>query len=387
MSVKNKVAIAGVGSSRVGKVPDRTGLGLAAEAAKRAVEDAGIGWDEIDGLLTAYSMTEKYFMLGSVMCEYLGVRPKYAASMVVGGATPGVMLNHAAMAIAAGECSTVLIVIGENRKTGQTRDEAVAALTTVGHPNFENPYGPPMPALYGLVAQRHMYEFGTTSEHLASVAVTARYHASLNPEAQMRTPITVDDVLDSKMIAEPLHLLDCCLISDAAGAIIVTSAERARQLTTSPVYLRGISEFHTHEHVSMAGDLTHTGAEVSGRAAYEMAGVVPGDFDMAMLYDCFTIVPLIELEELGFVARGEAGEFFAEGRARLGGQLPVNTHGGMLSHAHAGAAGGLFDIIEASRQLRGECGERQVNGAELAVVHVEGGVLSSHCTLVLSNSR
>lgn len=387
MSLKNIAAIAGVGESRVGAVPDRTGLGLAAEAAKLAVDDAGIGWDEIDGLLTAYSMSEKYFMLGSVMCEYLGIKPSYAASMVVGGATPGAMVHHAAMAIASGAATTVLIVVGENRKTGMSRDEAVAALTTVGHPNFENPYGPSLPSLYGLVARRHMHEFGTTSEQLASVAVTCRYHASLNPAAQMRQLITVQDVLDSRMIADPLHLLDCCLISDAAGAIIVTSAERAEDLTDHPTYVRGIAEHHTHEHVSMATDIVRTGAEISSRAAYRMADVEPEDFDLALLYDCFTVVPIIEMEELGLVEPGGAGEFFAAGQARLGGKLPVNTHGGMLSHAHAGAAGGLFDIIEAARQVSGLCGPRQVDQARLAVVHVEGGVLSSHCTLVLANAR
>ena len=387
MSLKNKVAIAGIGASRVGAVPDRTGLGLAAEAAKNAVQDAGIEWDQIDGLLTAYSLTEPYFMLGSVMCEYLGIQPRYAASMVVGGATPGVMVNHAAAAIAAGQAETVLIVIGENRKTGQSRDEAIAALTTVGHANFENPSGPSLPSLYGLVARRYMHEFGTTPEQMAAVAVTARYHASLNPAAQMRDLITIEDVLASRYIADPLHLLDCCLISDAAGAIIVTSAERARDLRPDPVYVRGISEFHTHEHVSMARSLTHTGAQVSSKAAYRMADVAPDDFDLAMLYDCFSIVPIIEMEELGLADRGTGGQFFLDGHARLGGKLPVNTHGGMLSHAHAGASGGLFDIIEAATQLRHEAGERQVDDASLAVVHVEGGILSSHCTLVLSNDN
>jgi acetyl-CoA acetyltransferase len=385
-ALRNRVAIAGVGESRVGKVPDRTGLGLAAEAAKLAVADAGIEWQDIDGLLTAYSLTEPYFMLGSVMCEYLGIQPRYAASMVVGGATPGVMLHHAAMAIATGACSCVLIVIGENRRTGQSRDEAVAALTAVGHPNFESPYGPLIPALYGLVAQRRMHEYGTTPEELASVAVTFRYHASLNPAAQMRDIITVRDVLESRMIAEPLHMLDCCLISDAGGALIVTSADRARDLARRPVYLRGIGETHTHEHVMMARDVIRTGAVESSRIAYEMAGIAPADANVAMLYDCFTVVPIIEIEELGFVQPGEGGAFFAAGHARLGGQLPVNTHGGMLSHAHAGAAGGLFGIVEASRQLRNECGVRQVPGADMAVVHVEGGILSSHCTMVLSNS-
>lgn len=381
----NKVAIVGVGESRIGAVPDRTGLGLNAEAAKLAIEDAGLDRSDIDGLLTGYSFTEPYFMLGSVMCEYLGLQPRYAASMIVGGATPGAMLHHAAAAIHSGSCTTVLIVVGENRKTGQTRDQAVSALTAVGHPHFENPYGLPMPGFYAMVARRHMHEFGTTSEQMASVAVTGRYHASLNPAAQMREPITIADVLASKMIADPLHLLDCCLISDAGGALVVTSAERAKDLAKPPVYLRGIGEAHTHEHLVMAPSLTRTAARESAAIAYEMAGVGPADIDVAELYDCFTIVPIIELEEMGFVEPGEGGAFFEEGHARLGGRLPVNTHGGMLSHAHAGPAGGLFDLAEATRQLRGECGGRQVPQAELALVHVEGGILSSHCTAILAN--
>ena len=325
-------------------------------------------------------------MLGSVMCEYLGVQPKYVASMIVGGATPGAMVHHAAAAIRAGSCETVLIVAGENRKTGQSRNDAVQALTAVGHPHFENPYGLPLPGMYAMVAKRHMHEFGTTSEQLASVAVTARHHASMNPAAQMREPITIEDVLSSKMIAEPLHMLDCCLISDAAGALIVTSAERAKSLAKPPVYVRGIGEAHTHEHLMMAPSLTHTAARDSAAIAYEMAGVTPDEIDVAELYDCFTIVPIIELEEMGFVKPGEGGAFFEEGHARLGGRLPVNTHGGMMSHAHAGAAGGLFDFVEAARQLRGECGERQVPDAELALVHVEGGILSSHCTAILAST-
>lgn len=384
MSLRSKIAIAGVGESRLGKVPDRTGLGLNAEAALVAIEDAGIDRSEIDGLLTAYSFSEDYFMLGSVLCEYLGIKPQYAASMIVGGATPGAMLHHAAAAIASGSCSTVLLVVGENRRTGIGRDEAVARLTAVGHPQYENPYGPPLPGIYAMVAQRHMHEFGTTPEQLASVAVTCRHHASMNPAAHMQEPITVEDVLSSKVISEPLHMLDCCLISDAGGALIVTSAERAAKLRKPPVFVRGIGEQHTHEHLIMAESLTTTGAVDSGRRAFEMAELKPDDVDVALLYDCFTIVPIIELEDLGFVARGEGGNFFEDGHARLGGQLPINTHGGMLSHAHAGAAGGMFDLVEGTRQVRGECGPRQVTDANVALVHVEGGVLSSHVTVVLS---
>jgi acetyl-CoA acetyltransferase len=388
MSLKNKVAIVGVGESPIGVVPEHTGLALNAIAAKRALDDAGLKPGDIDGLLTAYSQTEPFFMLGSVMCEYLGLEPTYCSSMTVGGATPGVMVAHAAAAISAGQCSTVLIIAGENRRTGQTRDQVFATLaSSVGHPSYESPHGPSLPSFYALVARRHMYELGTTPEQLASVAVTARYHASLNPTAHKRDPITIEDVLSSKMIADPLHALDCCLISDAGGALIVTSAKRAVDLAKPPVYLRGIGEKHTHEHVLMAKSLTRTGAVESSRLAYEMAGVRPAEADLAMLYDCFTVVPIIELEDLGFVDRGDGGDFFAEGHARLGGKLPVNTHGGMLAHAHAGAVGGLFDIVEATRQLRGEAGDRQVPDAELAIVHVEGGILSSHCTLVLARDK
>jgi acetyl-CoA acetyltransferase len=229
--------------------------------------------------------------------------------------------------------------------------------------------------------------YGTTREQLAHVAVQTRKHALLHPNAHMKTPIELDDVLAAKPIADPLGMLDCCLISDAGGAFIVTSAERARDLQCKPVYLQGIGEYHTHEHLMCAPSLTEFGATESGRIAYEMAGLGPRDIDVAQLYDCFSIVPILELEELGFVGRGEGGAFFAAGLAGIGGKLPVNTHGGMLSHAHAGAAGGLFGIVEAVRQLRGGLGDRQVNGAEVALVHNEGGILSSHCTIILANER
>lgn len=383
-TLRNEVAIVGVGESDIGKVPGMTGLGLNAQAARRALDDAGLNVSDIDGVLTAYSMTEPYFMLGSVLCEYLGITPRFNASMIVGGASPAVMLKHAAEAIACGQADMILVTAGENRATGQTRDQAVAALMAVGHPYFEQPYGISIPACYAMIARRHMAEFGTTEAQLASVAVTTRHHASLHPNAHMRAPLTIDDVMRSKPIADPLKLLDCCLISDAGGAFIVTSAARAKDLRSRPAYLAGIAEFHTHEHIMCAPSLTEFGARVTGEAAYRMAGLGPGDVDVAQLYDCFTIVPLLGLEELGFCGRGEGGAFYEAGHARIGDTLPVNTHGGMLSHAHAGAAGGLFGIVEAVRQLRGGLGARQVEGAEVALVHNEGGILSSHCTAILT---
>jgi acetyl-CoA acetyltransferase len=385
-SLKNKVAIVGVGESEIGKVPHMSGLGLNAQAAKRALDDAGLKVSDIDGVLTAYSFTEPYFMLGSVLCEYLGVKPRFNASIITGGASPGVMLKHAAEAIAAGQAETILVCAGENRATGLGGDAAVAALVAVGHPYFEQPYGTSIPGFYAMIAHRHMHVYGTTREQLAMVAVHTREHALLHPNAHMKRPVTLEQVLSAKPIADPFGMLDCCLISDGAGAFIVTSAERARDLKAKPVYLQGIGEYHTHEHLMCAPSLTEFGATESGRIAYEMAGLGPRDIDVAELYDCFTIVPIIELEELGFCKLGEGGAFFAEGHARIGGKLPVNTHGGMLSHAHAGAVGGLFDIVEAVRQLRGGLGERQVEGAEVALVHNEGGILSSHCTAILASA-
>ncbi|MBU68637.1 MAG: hypothetical protein CL858_24885 [Cupriavidus sp.] len=385
-SLKNKIAIVGVGESEIGRVPHMTGLGLNAQAAKRALDDSGLQLSDIDGVLTAYSFTEPYFMLGSVLCEYLGLKPRFNASVIAGGASPGVMLKHAAEAIATGQATTVLVCAGENRATGLSRDAAVAALTAVGHPYYEQPYGTSIPGFYAMIAHRHMHVYGTTREQMASVAVNTRSHAVLHPNAHMQKALTMDEVLSAKAIADPFGMLDCCLISDAGGAFIVTSAERARDLKAKPVYLLGIGEYHTHEHLMCAPSLTEFGAVHSGRIAYEMAGLGPGDIDFAELYDCFTIVPIIEMEELGLCPRGEGGRFFEDGHAHLNGSLPINTHGGMLSHAHAGAAGGLFGIVEAVRQLRGGLGERQVHGAEVALVHNEGGILSSHCTAILANA-
>ena len=264
---------------------------------------------------------------------------------------------------------------------------AVAALAAVGHPYYEQPYGTSIPSFYAMITRRHMHEYGTTREQLAQMAVTTRDHAVRHPNAHMTKPITAEEVINSKPIAEPLNILDCCLISDAGGAYIVTEAERAKDLKSDPVYLLGIGEYHTHEHLMCADSLTEFGAVESGRRAYNMAGLGPADMDFAELYDCFSVVPMIEMEELGLCERGGAGAMVEAGNTRIDGQLPINTHGGMLSHAHAGAAGGLFGIIEAVRQLRGQEGKRQVASHDVALVHNEGGILSSHCTMILGREE
>ncbi len=382
-TLRNSVAIVGVGESDIGKVPGMTGLGLNAQAAMRALEETGLKPSDIDGLLTAYSFTEPYFMLGSVMCEYLGIKPRFNASVIVGGGSPAVMLKHAAEAIAMGQAETVLICAGENRATGSSRDDAIAALLAVGHPYYEQPYGFSIPAFYAMIAQRYMHKYGLSREELAHVPAVTRSNALLHPNAHMKKPITPEEVLASKPIADPLNMLDCCLISDAGGAMIVTSPERAKDLKGQPIYLHGIGEHHTHEHLMCAPSLTEFGARESSRIAYDMAGLGPQDMDFAELYDCFSIVPVLEFEELGLGKDGEGIAHWISGAAKVGGSLPINTHGGMLSHAHAGAAGGLFGIVEAVRQLRGGLGKRQVKDANVGIVHNEGGILSSHCTLIL----
>ncbi len=383
MSLRNQAIIAGAADSEIGKVPHLSGIGLNAQAARRAVADAGLKMSDIDGLLTAYCMSEPYFMLGSVLAEYLGLEPSFCASLTVGGATPAAALHHAAMAIACGQAKNVLVTVGENRATGQTRDAMVEMMTIVGHPYFENPYGPLIPAFYAMVARRYMHDHGVTREQMAAVAVQGRAHAVRHPNSPMSKTLTVDDVLNSKPIAEPLNMLDCCLISDAAGAYVVTGPERAGDLPNPAVWLHGIGECHTHEHVTMAPSLSDWGCAKSGKAAYDMAGLGPEDMDFAELYDCFTVVPIIEAEELGLARRGEGGELFTSGAAAIEGRLPINTHGGLLSYAQAGASGGMHGIVEAVMQLRGQAGDRQVARHDVALVHNEGGILSSNVTMIL----
>jgi len=380
--LRNRAIVAGVGESRIGKLPGVSALELCAEAARRAIADAGLGIREIDGLLTAYSMTEPYPVFYGALAEFMGMELRYGAEVTAGGGSSGVMIRDAALAVVSGRAEAVLVVSGDNRATGMGRDNAVAALAAWGHPYYEYPYGGFIPAYYALVARRYMHEYGATSEDLARVAVTQRAAACRHPNAHMKTPITPEDVLASKPIAEPLNLLDCCLISDAAGALVVMRAERAADRPQKPVYLLGAGEAFTHEHILAAPSLLDSGARRSAEAAYAMAGLGPQDIDLAMLYDCFTITPLLLAEDCGFAARGAGPELWKDDRASIEGRFPINTHGGMLSHAHAGATGGLFESVEAVRQLRGGEGARQVARHETALVHVEGGILSNHATLI-----
>lgn len=379
------VAITGVGETRLGKIPELGCMQLYALAAREAILDAGLTLNDIDGVLTIDSMAEPYRIHCTVFAEYMGIRSTYSMTCSNGGATSCAMVAHAAAAINAGYCNNVLIVTADKLLTGLNRDEAVASLASnAGHPQYEGPYGPSIPSLYALAANRHMHEFGTTAEQMAAVAVSHRKNASLNPNAQMREPISIESVLSSKMIATPLHILDCSIVSDGGGAIVVSRADRAKDVKKKPVFLLGAGEGHLNEHIHQAPDLTATGAVISGKNAFAMAGLKPSDINIAMLYDCFTITVIIELEDLGFCKKGEGGAFVESGAIDLDGILPVNTHGGLLSHGHPGRPGGIFHIIEAVRQIRGECNQRQVAGANTALVHGNGGILSTHATLILS---
>lgn len=376
-------AIVGIGETEVGIVPGKSSLQFHAEAAKLAIEDCGIRKSEIDGVLTSGSQVEDHSHHSIFVSEYLGISPVFTNTERLGGSSKAAMVFHATMAIALGICKNVLVVAGDNLLSGKSREGAVQRFSENRHPEFEIPYGPTVITCYALAAQRHMHEFGTTPEQLACVAVAMRRHASMNPKAQSKELISVGDVLSSRMISSPLHLLDCSLVSDGGGALIITSSERARDYRRKPIYILGGGEGFTHEHISQASNLVSFGGVQSGRSAFGMAGVNPEDIDVAMLYDSFTIAPIIALEDLGFCKKGEGGHFVEGGRIELDGELPVNTHGGLLSHAHPGVPGGIFHVLEAVRQLRGDAGRRQKKGAKLALVHGSGGAFSSHCTLIL----
>jgi acetyl-CoA acetyltransferase len=374
-------------------VLDSRGRELEAAMIRAALDDAGLTLADVDGVSSASGPAQ--------LAEYLGIFPKWFDGTNVGGSSYELHVEHAAAAIAAGLCDVVIGVYASTPRGDRKRAAAAAASGgggrgrpgggggpgMMGGPNpgmeWEMPYGlrTPMGA-YALAASRHMYEFGTTSEQLAQIAVDTRRWASMNPNARFQDPITVDDVLASPMQASPLHLLDCCLVTDGAGAFVLVSEEKAKTLAKPPVYVLGAATCGDHSMISQMPDLTTTAGAVSGPAAFAMAGVKPAEVDLLMGYDSFTITALLHLEDLGFCAKGEGGAFVEDGKLGPGGSLPMNTNGGGLSYTHPGMYG-MFLIVEAVRQLRGECGERQLDDPAIAVAHGSGGLLSTMGTLVL----
>ncbi|KWV58656.1 thiolase [Bradyrhizobium macuxiense] len=383
-TLRGKVAIVGIGQSPVGKVPGRSPLWLAADAAKKAVADAGIDKSQIDGVLSSHAMASPFHRFSVAFSEYFGIQPTFSNNLQVSGATAATMFNIGASAICSGLAEVVLVVAADSLMTGLTPDLALRSLTESRDQQYEMPFGIPVANTFAMTAHRHMKEFGTTPEQLAKVAVTQRRHASLTRGAQQTTPITVDDVLNSGMVTTPYHKLDCSLISDGGAAFILMSAERAKTLgIEKPVYILGGGECYTHEHIFLMPSLTVTGAVESSRRAYKMAGYAPDDMHVAGVYDCFTGTVIMMLEDLGFCPKGEGGRFVADGQMTYGGKIPSNTHGGLLSFAHSGIPGSLFHFHEVVAQLRGDCGPRQVEGAKLGLVHSLGAGFATNATTVL----
>jgi acetyl-CoA C-acetyltransferase len=385
MSISRKAAVAGVYEHPTRFAPDKTMYQIMAESARGALEDAGLTIKDVDGLFTTGIGMGAMGIVG--FCDYLNLTPNYLDSTSIGGSSFVAHTEHAAGAIASGLCEVALIVYGSSAASQRF---AVGTGGFGGSPDpcdqYEVPFGVTTVGSYAMIAQRHMYEYGTTSAQLAEIAVTMRLHASMNPQAKYRDPITVEDVIASRIISSPLHLLDCCIISDGGGALIVTSAARARDLKKKPVYIIGSGEAVRHA-ARGARDFLEIAAAQSGRLAFERAGVTHKDIDMAMVYDSFTITVLVTLENLGFCKRGEGGAFVSGGRLRFDGELPLNTDGGGLSSNHPGMRG-IFLVIEATKQLRGDCGPRQVKDCKVALAHGTGGTLGtrhSGATLILTN--
>ncbi|MFD7184897.1 acetyl-CoA acetyltransferase [Streptomyces sp. NPDC056637] len=383
-----RVAIAGIALSDCGRVDEATPYALHAQAARRAVADAGLTPDVVDGFASA-----GLGILAPVeVAEYLGLKPRWVDSTSVGGSTWEVMAAHAADAIAQGHARAVLLVYGSTARADIKARRRTSNLSfgARGPLQFEVPYGHSLIAKYAMAARRHMHEYGTTLEQLAEVAVQARANAALNPEAMFRDPVTVDDVLDGPMIADPFTKLHCCIRSDGGAAVLLVAEDLLPDCARSPVWVLGSGEYVSHTTMSEWDDFTVSPAAVSGKLAFERAGVTPDEIDLAEIYDAFTYMTLVTLEDLGFCAKGEGGPFVEKGRLLRDGGLPTNTDGGGLSAQHPGMRG-LFLLVEAVRQLRGEAGERQVRKAggrlpRLAVASGTGGWFCSSGTVVLGTS-
>jgi acetyl-CoA acetyltransferase len=370
--------VIGSGLTPFGRHEGRGTLDLMTAAATEALADAGLERRDIDGLICGYSTTLPHLMLSTVFAEHFGLQPNYAHAVQLGGATGFAMTMLAHHLVDAGVARNILVVAGENRLTGQSRDSAVQTLAQVGHPAYEVPLGPTIPAYYGLVASRYMHEFGVSEEDMAEFAVLLRRHAAMHPGAQFRDPVTVADVMASRPIASPLKILDCCPVSDGGAAYVIGAEPGA-----NGVRIRGCAQHHGFQHISAAPSLTEFGAGACAQRAFAQAGVKHEDIRYLGIYDSFTITLTILLEEIGFTARGEAGALARAGYFNHDGVLPLNTHGGLISYGHCGVGGAMAHLVETHRQMTGRAGPRQVGDASVAFLHGDGGVLSSHVSLIL----
>lgn len=374
-----RAAIVGAAESDLGQVGEAfSAIDLMAQGVYRALDDCGLSIHAVDGLFCATTQSR---LAGLALAEYLQLPNAYLDSSSTGGSSFMGHLVRAEAAIAAGLCKVAVVAYGSTQRSIGRKNSSPGEWN-----RYESPFKPFLPATaYALAAARHMHEFGTTREQLAEVAVAARQWALKNPAAWEKAPLTAEEVLSSRMVSHPLTIRDCCLVSDGGGAIVLTTPARARDLRKPPVYLLGAGHCTTHQSISSMPDLVRTGARASGALAYAQAGLTARDVDVVGVYDAFTINTILFLEDLGFCAKGEGGAFVSNGRIAPGGSLPVNTNGGGLSYCHPGMYG-IFLLIEAIRQLREECGERQVPGAKVALAHGNGAVLSSQHTVLLGGA-
>ena len=371
-SLRGSAAVVGVGLSRFGDLAGRNHMEIMAEAVYHALSDAGLTSKDVDGIFASNFVDQ---LTPLVIAEYFGIQPGFMDGSNIGGSAFVNSLLSASLALKHGLCKVALICYGSNSRSGGNVPPAHSA-------TIESVYKPRYPIqAYALAAARHMYQYGTTAEQLAEVAVSARKWAQLNPAAEMRDPLSIADVLGARRVVDPFGVRDCCLVSDGGGAMIMVKAERAKDFPKAPVYMLGVASRTTHNIISQMPDLTVTAAAQSGPAAFAMAGVTPDDIDVVQLYDAFTINTILLLEDLGFCKKGEGGAFVSNGNIAPGGKLPVNTNGGGLSCVHPGMYG-IFLMIEAVQQLRGDCGARQIKQAKLAACNGNGGYLSSQVTAV-----
>ncbi len=380
MSVSNKYCVVGVGNTAYGKLPGRSADSLTVEAIRNAIRDCGIDKNEIDAVLTKAPTSDFQMLYSARISQQLGIKmPAVTATLDNAGASTASLIQYAAMAIEEGLCTVAVISYGDNPMTGsrasyaRARESEDAAFGMFGAPPG-----------YAMIARRYMAEYGLTDHQLGCVPISDRSWATMNHNAVFRTPITHEERANSRYVAEPFHLLDCCPITDGAAAAIVCSAERARDLKQKPVYLRGFGQSHPAWSLPQRDQWTVSGAKKSGETAYKMAGLGPSDIDVLELYDPFSIVPIITLEDYGFCKKGEGGAFVEDGKTRPGGSQPMNTSGGLLSET---GMPGMQLIVEAVRQLRGQCGERQVSNARTALLSNQGGHMTTHATLILANDR
>jgi acetyl-CoA acetyltransferase len=378
MVKRGSVAIVGAAESDLGAVAAlMSPIDLMAQGIHRALDDAGLSLKDVDGVFCATTQARTSAMS---LVEYLGLPDAYTDSTIVGGSSFEIHVAHAHAALEAGLCTVAVIAYGSTQRTVGRR----AASAREFNP-YETPFRPFLPAsAYALAASRHMHEFGTTREQMAEVAVAAREWALMNPVAWEKKPLSIADVLAARPISFPFTVRDICLVTDGGGAIVMTTADRAKGMKRKPVYVLGSGQSITHASITSMPDLTHTGAIASGAQAYKAAGLTAKDINVLALYDAFTINTILFLEDLGFCPKGEGGRFVEGGRIGPKGSLPVSTNGGGLSYCHPGMYG-LFILIEAVRQLRGDCGARQVGGANTAIIHGNGGVLSAQATVILGN--